>query len=246
MTGTNRRIDKPGPVRPQRQPGRGAREAEESPFAGAGRLLWDALPAFLVTGTVACFVTGLVLFVAPGITPISVLLYAALVGPTYGALVSQARDALEGQTPGAFSFGRHLMRSWRLSLGLFGVAAVSVALTLVAWLVWSSTGSALALAPSAVGASVSVLLLVAAAVGMPLGLTAPALRGIRLALAALALTARRPVPALGVIAVMVLGVWAATQFSGTLLFLLPAPLAVVSVLAVRQMCTGFDAPRNEG
>ena len=217
------------------------RSAEETVFAGAGRQLWDALPAFLVTGTAACVVTGLVLWFAPGLTPVSVLLYAALLAPAYGALVSQAHDALAEETPGAFSFGTHALRTWRLSLALFGAPAITTALTLVSLLVWSRTGSALVLAPLAVGASTSALLAVAAMVGMPLAVSEPRLRGVRLVLAALSLAAKRPVPVAGIAAVAVLGIWAATQFSGTILFLMPAPLAVVSVLAVRQMSAVFRA-----
>lgn len=215
------------------------RPEKETRFSGAGRLLWDALPAFLMTGSVACVSVGVVLWLAPGITPVSALLYAVLLGPVYGALVSQAHEALAGRTPAAFSIGHHLARTWRLSLGLFGATALGTALTLVSLLVWARTGSMLVAAPAAVGASVSVLLGVAATIGVPLGMSVPRLRGVRLVVAALALTARRPVPAIGIVAVAVLGVWAATQFSGTLLFLLPAPLAVVSVLAVRHMSAAF-------
>lgn len=217
-------------------------ERDETLFTGAGRRLWDALPAFLVTGTAACVAVGLVLWLAPGITPISALLYAALLGPVYGALVAQARDALDGEVPGAFSIGRHLVRNSHLSVGLFAAAAVAVALTLVSVLVWSRTGSVLLAAPTAVGATVSALLLVAVAVGLPLGMSTPRLRGVPLVVTALVLTARRPVPVIGIVAIAVLGIWAATQFSGTLLFLLPAPIAIVSVLAVRHMSSGFADP----
>ncbi|NNC13557.1 hypothetical protein HII28_16945 [Planctomonas sp. JC2975] len=216
---------------------------DETRFTGAGRLLWDALPAFLVSGTAICVVTGLVLWMAPGLTPFSVVLYALLLAPLYGALVAQAHRALEGETPGAFSLGRELRTSWRLSIGLFAPAAASIALTLVAELVWARTGAIIAAVPAAVGTAVSVLLLVSAVVGLPLGVSMPRLRGIRLALTALVLTARRPVPVIGFIAVIVLVAWGAAQFSGTLLFLLPAPLAVVSVLALRHMVTVID-PRD--
>ncbi|GAB3614655.1 hypothetical protein [Humibacter ginsengisoli] len=214
---------------------------DETLLVGTGRQLWDALPAFLVTGTSACISTGFVLWIAPGITPVSSLLYAALLGPVYGALVSQAHDALDGETPGAFSIGRYLARSWRLSLGLFGVTAIAVALTLVSVLVWLRTASLLVMAPAAVGSSISMLLVLAIAIGLPLGASESHIRGLRLVLAALVLTARRPVPAIGIAAIAVLGVWAAAQFSGTLLFLLPAPLAIVSVLAVRHMSAGLMA-----
>lgn len=194
--------------------------------------LWDALPAFLVSGTAVCVATGAVLWFSPGLTPLTLLLLALLAGPLYAALVTQSTRALADDTPGALSLPAEVRAGIRGALTLLLPPALLGALTLVALLVAGRSGSWLPLVPAGVGASGTVLLLVAALVGLPLGASRPELRGARLTLAALHTAARRPVPVLGTLAVVVIAGWAAAQFSGTLLFLLPAPLAVVSALAV--------------
>ena len=194
-------------------------------------LVWDALPALLVSGTAVCVAAGAVLWFTAG--PLALLLLALVPGPLYAALVDQSVAALADETPRAFSLASAVRASIRRALTLLLPPAILGALTLVAVLAATRSGSWLPLVPAAVGASGTVLLLVAALVGLPLGAAHPGLRGAPLTLAALHRAARYPVPVLGTIAVVVIAGWASVQFSATLLFLLPAPLAVVSVLAVR-------------
>jgi len=197
------------------------------------RRLWDALPAFLVSGTAVCLVTGAILWFAGGITPLGLLLLAVLAGPIYAALVRQAASALAGDTPGAFSLVASMRAMIRPALTLLLPPAVTGALTLVALLVAGHTESWAALVPVGVGGATTVLLAIAALVGLPLAAEGRGGRGARSILIALHEAARRPVPVVGVVALLVIAGWAAATFSGTLLFLLPAPLAVVSAVAVR-------------
>ncbi|MGN6326800.1 hypothetical protein [Pseudolysinimonas sp.] len=197
------------------------------------RRLWDALPAFLVSGTVVCLATGAILWFARGVTPLSLMLLALLAGPLYAGLVRQAAMARAGDTPGAFSLIAAVRAALRPALTLLLPPAVTGSLTLLALVVAGRTGSWAALVPLGVGAATTVLLAIAALVGLPLAAEGRGGRGARSILAALHEAARRPVPVLGVIALLVIAGWAAVELSGTLLFLLPAPLAVVSAVAVR-------------
>lgn len=196
------------------------------------RRMWDALPAFLVSGIAVCVVAGIVAWFAPGPSPVTLVVAALTVGPLYAALVTQAAAALADDTPRAFSLSAAIRSSIRRALTLLLPPSIVGALALVALLVADRTGSWLPLVPAGAGVSATVLLIVAALVGLPLGAAQPELRGPMLVLAALRTASVRPVPVLGTIAIVVIAGWAATQISGTLLFLLPAPLAVVSVPAI--------------
>jgi hypothetical protein len=204
------------------------------------RRLWESLPAFLVTGTAVCVATGIVLWLGRGVSPVTLLLLALIPGPLYGALVHQSVRALQGEAPGSFSLPASVRRMWRPSVTLLLPPAVVGALALVALFAAGRSASWLPLVPAGLGAAVTVLLAIAALIGLPLAAADPELRGIRLTLSALHTAARRPAPLLGTVAVVVIAVWAALQFSGTLLFLAPAPLAVVSAIAVRPLETGDD------
>jgi hypothetical protein len=194
--------------------------------------VWSALPALFVSGTLVCFSSGVVVVLAPGITPLALLLAAVLVGPTFASLVSQLNDLIVGRALSTFSVFRAIGSSWRLALALALPPAAAGTCFLIAAEIWSQTGSALALIPAAVSGCCAVLLAIASAAALPLALELPSLRGRLLIVTALHVVAKRPVPMLGVISLIVIGVWAAIQFALSLLFLLPVPLAAVLVAAV--------------
>lgn len=194
--------------------------------------LWSALPALLVSGSLVCAAGVVVVILTPGVTPVALLVAAAVVAPVFAGLVNQVNGIIAGRAPTTFSIFRLIASSWRIGLLLALPPAAAGACFLVAIEVWSQTGSVLAMVPAAVSGCCAVLLGIGSAAALPLALEMPALRGRRLLVTALHIAARRPVPMLGVISLVVIGVWAAIQFAFSLLFLLPVPLAAVLVAAV--------------
>jgi hypothetical protein len=207
-------------------------EGEANYLARARRYVWPSLPMLLVSSSIVCVLGAVALVLAPGITPISLPVWALLVAPAFGALLEQVSAMLDGEDPAAFSFMPALRRSWRLSLGLALPPAFAGSCYLVAYELWLQTGSGMLLAPLAVSGVCAVLLGIAGAIALPLGLGRGDLRGRSLLVTALHLCARHPVAPLGALALGIGFVWSATQFSASLLLLLPGPLAVVLVAAV--------------
>jgi hypothetical protein len=207
-------------------------EAEANYLVRARRYVWPSLPMLLVSSAIVCVLGAVAMVLAPGITPISLPVWAVLVAPAFGALLEQVSRMLDGVEPPVFSFLSALRRSWRLSLALALPAALAGSCYLVAYELWVQTGSWMLLAPLAVSGVCAVLLGIAGAIALPLGLGRSDLRGRALLVTALHVCAGHPIAPLGVLALGVVGVWAATQFTASLLLLLPGPLAVVLVAAV--------------
>lgn len=209
--------------------------AESTASARVGQLrsvVWTQLPTLLVGGAAVSAVAGPLLLLTPGVSPLSLLLWATFVSPVFSALVAQANDMVLGREPGTFSLPTYLRRAGRLGLTGWLPAAAAAACLLVAVEVWHQAHSSLALLSAAVGAVVTALLTLAAIAAVPLGVEHPALRGSRLTLTGLHLIAHRPVPVFAVAAFLVAAVSAAVHVAASLLFLIPAPLALVLVVAV--------------
>ena len=200
-----------------------------------GRLrsvLWPNLATLLVSSIAVCAAAAVVLLLMPALTPVSVLLWAALVAPVFGGLVSQANDMILGSPVGAFSIGGYVRRVGRLSLVLWMPAAGTGACALVALAVWRQTHNPLALGSAAVSAMCAALLAVAAVAALPIGIENPALRGCPLTMTALHIAARTPVPVFAVAAFLVGAVSASAHVAASIMFLVPGPLALVLVVAV--------------
>lgn len=195
------------------------------------RAVWPNLPVLLLSSVAVCLGAACVAVISPGITPLSSLAAAVLVGTPMGGLVWSCSnlwfhtDVTVGQLVRAAPFwsGR--------ALAVTSVPGVLVALTLVSLEVWSQSRQIWVLAPLALGGALSVVLILAAGVALPLSVRDPRLRGLPLWICALRVVARGPVRALGVPAVVVLGMSACTNLSASLFLLLPAPLALVMVAA---------------
>lgn len=196
------------------------------------RCAWSTLPVLLVSGAAVCVLALLVVLGAGGITPIALLLEGLVVGPLFGALVAQVDDALSKRIdPPVFSLRRYLRRSWKLGMGLGTAVGASLALLLVALEVFVQTRNTLMLISAIVCGSVAVLSGVVYTIGVPLGLNLPGLSRTRLVVLSLHIAARRPVPLLAVLSLVVVIAVLSAQFSAALMFLLPGPLALLIVVA---------------
>ena len=195
-------------------------------------VVWLHLPMLLISSVAVCAVAVPVVLVAPGVTPVSLLLWAAVVAPVFSALVVQAHDVVLGRDPGAFSVLAYLRRAGGLGVVVWLPAAATGACTLVAGEVWRQTHSPFALSSGAVGAVVTALLTLAAVVAVPVGADHPSLRHVQLFVVCWHIVARRPVPVFAVVGFLVAAVSAAVHVAASIMFLVPGPLALVLVVAV--------------
>jgi hypothetical protein len=202
-----------------------------SHLADIGRNLWSNLPALVVSSCAVCVAGVVVCIVTPGVTPLSALLWGLVVGPAFCALLGQVVQLASGEEVPVWSYWRYLRATWRLGLSAWAVPALSSCAFLVSVAFWLDAHDSLALLSMAAGGIVAVLSSVAALVSVPLGLQLPSLRGWPLVLLALHVVARRPIPLLGALSVVVIILWGAFQLSASLVLLLPGPFAVVLVAA---------------
>lgn len=209
----------------------GVSEAPDTsdPLLTIARNLWPNLPALLVSSAWVCAAGGVVALAAPGLTPISVLLWGLLACTAFSGLIGQVVDLAAGREIRSFSYWRYLRRTWRLGLGAWALPAVAACVFLIGVRLWSITGNGAAAVSMAASGLVGVLSAIQALVAVPLGLRLPGVRGWRLAFLSLHTVARRPVPLAGALAVLVLVLVAAVRLSASVLFLLPGLFAVVLV-----------------
>lgn len=202
--------------------------------------LWPGLPALLAASAAVCTAAAATVWLTPGVTPVSVLVAAALIGPVAGALMGTVGriacgDGGEGGD-GAGATARRWLADLR-SLAGFGcrqslLAALPVAVFLTAWPAWTQTGNVLLLPSLAVGGAGAVLAVPALPATLALGSLHPHLRGHSLWRYALHLTIRLPLRFLAAPTLAALGIWTATRWTASVLLLVPAPVAAVAVAAV--------------
>jgi hypothetical protein len=208
--------------------------------ADTARLVWPNLATLLVSGSVIAGASCLAGFVTPGITPLAPLVWALVVAPPFGALVAQLTALAAGRTVPTFSVFRYLRRFGRFSLGVWAVPALCGSISLVAYRWWTTTSSPLALAPLFVGGAITVLATLGAIFAVPFGISHRDLRGVPLYLVGLHAVAKRPIPVLAVVAVAAIGVWASTSFSASVVFLMPASIALVNYAAAWTTAGALD------
>lgn len=211
----------------------GAQESGPNYVQRVLRLAWPSLGMILVSSVIVCVGGIVVAFIGGGITPLSLTLWGVVVGPLFATLVAQINEMLRTRSdPPVFSFFRYLGRAWKTGVVLGLIPAVTGSLLLIELDISAQTKSWLPLIPAAVSGSVTVLAGLTYMVGVPLGFVLPRLNGRELALMGLHVAARRPVPLIGAIALIVIAVLVSAQFSTALILLLPGPLAVVLVSGV--------------
>lgn len=231
-----------------------AAQTENEVLTRTLRGLWLSLPALLAASVTLCLAGALTVLVLPGVTPLSVILGAALAGPGSAALVATAGDIA--------STGHATVRTWwgRLrTLWAFGIrhtlpGGALLAAFLGALTVWHHTAAVWTLPSLGLSGACTLLAFLGLPAVLALGAARPGLRGRLLWTCALHLVARNPLRFLAGPSVALLGVWAATAWSASLLLLVPAPTAVVMSTAVwtsaarletRPSCAGGEVAPHE-
>ncbi|TSD95672.1 hypothetical protein FOS14_17905 [Skermania sp. ID1734] len=188
---------------------------------------WSGLPILLFASVAVCLAAALVVVLTPGVTPVSVLVFAALETPWAVALLATVDDLIRMEDTSLADWCRGLCCFTGFGYAVMAVPAVAVSLFLVALEVWHQTHSVIALGPVIVSAIVATILGTASTAALPLGIAHPQLRGQRLWITGMHLVARWPVRFLAAPALLGFGVWVATQVSASVLLLVPAPVALV-------------------
>lgn len=219
----------------------GTSAAEDALLRRVLRGAWPALPALAVGSAAVCAAAAVTMLLAPGISPVSTLLAAVLIGPFAAALASVAQRIADGDTANV----RHWASTVRRLAG-FGVAACLFpalvgALFQVALFAWQHTGSALLLPSVAVTGAAAL----AAALGLPAVLHLrsrdPDLHGVPLWRTALALVLLRPLGFVATGCLAGLGLWASVGVTASLLMLVPGPVALLGAAAAG---TAIEAHRR--
>lgn len=196
------------------------------------RGLWPSLPALLAASVTLCLAATATVLVLPGVTPLSVLLGAVLAGPGAAALVATVNEISFTGDATVRTWWQHLRRLWAFGIRHAVPAAAVLAAFLVALTVWQRTAGYWALPSLGVSGACTVLAFLGLPAVLALGAARPGLRGRLLWICALHLVARRPLRFLAGPSLALLGVWAATAWSASLLLLVPAPVVTVMVTAV--------------
>ncbi|WUJ73551.1 hypothetical protein OG809_09845 [Kribbella soli] len=191
-------------------------------LSAAFKALWQELPVLAAAGVLVCAASGLVVLISPGLSPLSLLLGAFLVGPTWGAVVATTDSIVRDSGGGVLLLLKNLKR--RALAGL-EVACVPAVVTALALLNWQLNTSPVFWIPLAVSGCASVLLLLASCHAFSLRITA-GLRGKTLWLAALQLVASAPLVPLGVLALAFVALLLGTSVTASLLLLAPGPVAL--------------------
>ncbi|MFI5691165.1 hypothetical protein ACIA58_04955 [Kribbella sp. NPDC051586] len=188
----------------------------------AFKALWHELPVLAAAGVLVCAASGLVVLVSPGLSPLSLLLGAVVVGPTWAAVTATTDSIVRDDRGGVLLLLRNLKRHTPAGLEVACVPAVVTALALLNWTVYSGPLFAV---PLAVSCCASVLLLLASCYAFSLRVTS-GLRGKTLWLVALQLVARAPLVPLGVLALAFIALLLGTSVTASLLLLAPGPVAL--------------------
>jgi len=192
------------------------------------RGLWLHLPALAAAGAAVAGSAGLADVLAGGLTPVTPLLVALLAGPPAAAMASVVNDVLVRDDSGIVGWWRALRRTAGRGITVLLVPAVPATLLVVAVQVERTSRAPIALVPVWGAAVVTVLAVAATAAALPATVARPALRGIRLWVAALHLVARHPVRFGAAFCLFGLGVWASVSITGTLFLLVPAPVGLLA------------------
>ncbi|WP_020574561.1 hypothetical protein [Actinopolymorpha alba] len=196
------------------------------------RSAWGGLPALLAGSVLSCVATALVMVLSPGINPVSVLLAAVLVGPTFAALADIANQLWDGADVGIHDAVVALRGQWRRGVAAGLVLAVPLALFLVALEMFRQTGSPWALVPMSLSGAVTVVAALTAVVALPRSLGTSA-SGWPLWIASAHVVARNPAPALAVHVLAGLGVWACVMLTASIYLVVPGAVALAMVAAAR-------------
>ncbi|HEY3560004.1 MAG TPA: hypothetical protein VGL05_21190 [Kribbella sp.] len=188
----------------------------------AFKALWHELPLLAAAGALICTASGVVLFLSPGLSPLTVLLGAFVVCPVWAAVVATTDAVVREDRGGVSELMRNVRKHALAGVGVGLVPGVVVAVGLLNWQLYSGP---VFLLPLAVSGCASVLLLLASCYAFSLRVTS-GLRGKRLWFTALHLVARAPLVPLGVLALAFVALLLGTSITASLLLLAPGPVAL--------------------
>jgi len=200
--------------------------------ATVARVAWPNLPTLLIGDWVISLAALFVVVVAPGASPVAVILWALIVAPIFGALLAQISDMTEHKAVSPLSVFAYSRRYGVISISVWLVPAVSAASSLVALQWWKQTRDGFALLATSAGGCATVVLILGAVAALPIAIREPSARGVPLFLLSLHIVARRPVPIVAVLALLAIGAWASASLSPSIIVLIPALLALVNHAAV--------------
>ncbi|GAB3739362.1 hypothetical protein [Microlunatus parietis] len=205
---------------------------------------WRNLPA-LAVGT-ALVGTGLALLavLTPGLTPLTLAGILLLVAPPASLLTHTAVRTVAGRDVTIVGSFRPTLATARRGVAVTAVPVGFLGLLMAAGEVWRVTEQPLVVIPYGLcGAAVliSALTLITA---LPLSLRHPEARLRRIWPAALAATARQPLPPLGTLAVAVVGQWLSATLYGPLLWLVPLPLCLVAAVSAALLGEAEESPEG--
>lgn len=191
----------------------------------AAQALWHDLPVVLLGSVLVCAGVLTALLAGAGVTPVSLLLLAVTAGPAWAALVATTDELVLGGDAGCADLLRNLRRHGTAGVRVALVPCTVTSLTVLSSSLYAGSGELWLLAPLAVGCVSSVVVVLAAVAAVPLRVQ-HGVRGRPLWVAAVGVVAGRPLIALGVVALVALGVLASTSLSASLLVLVPGPAAL--------------------
>lgn len=189
----------------------------------AFRALWHELPLLATSGGLICTASAVVVFVSPGLSPVTALLGALVVAPVWAAVIATTDAVVREDRGGVAVLLRNLRKHALGGVGVGAAPGLVIAVGLVNWQLYG--GRLVLLVPWAVSGCASVLLLLASCYAFSLRVTA-GLRGKHLWFTALHLVARAPLVPLGVLAVVFVALVLGTSVSASLLLLAPGPVAL--------------------
>lgn len=214
------------------QAGRGIRRLTRS--------AWSELPLWLAASVLICVAAAIAALVAPGITPVSVLLATVLVAAPVGALLAVLVEVAHDRAAFWSGWWHALTRHGRATVLDCLPAAVATALLVVAVDVWRLADAPLVLGSVGVCGAVSLLGWVVTAARLPLRFSRPDLVGQEAWRVAAALAATAPLRLLTAPALLAAGVWVAVEVTASLLLLVPLPVALVAVAAYWSTASELD------
>jgi hypothetical protein len=211
-------------------------------FKGA----WSSLPALLVGSVVFCVAGSVAVFAAPGVNAVSIALCGLLVAPAFAGLVGAVDIISADDEPGLRDWWRLMRTAGPLGLKHALVPTACAELFLAALLVWDDGKRPLALPSLALTGAATILTVALWMAVVTVSGRCREVRGRQLWLLAIRLFGSRPVRFAAVYCLGALGVWAAVAWSASLLLVVPAPVALVLVAAVRTTAlesgAGVGAP----
>lgn len=192
----------------------------------AARVAWPNLPVLLIGSLLVAAGWSVIRVLSPQLGWATVVGIVLLVVPPFAALLRGCEVLLTDEHFGGLSLLQVLRRVALPAARATLPPLVAVLITVAALELWRWSAQTWMLASAAFGAAVSALILGTTVIALPyLVRTGTGLREGWLVAAYIA--TRNPVPVLGVMSAVGLGVWGAAHLSFALVVLLPAPLALV-------------------